>query len=357
MDKNIEISKTELLYDPLFAQKPDLKMKGKKNTLFKALFIVIISIFVGLSLFFSFNSLSSDEYTYKENDSGYTLYQFVGKEDDITLHVDYVRDETGTADPTKPVTEVREFSMSCNEYVRFIFIGKDVANLQPHCFYYTKNLMAVIVDPENSHYTSVDGVLYSKDMKEIILHPMRNHQYRAALGDGIAAPADKKTAEAFLDEFSEKYGDEATADAEEFGNQFSADAFYVIPDSVTKIGDSCFSDCEELTYVEIPSSVKEIGALAFFKCKGFETITIPDGVESIGSDGFSYCEKVTYIFVPESVKFIGHHAFYGNLGCEKIYLGAENEDDVETDENWLPKQSPRSLKDVEAVYGQERRAG
>ena len=60
--------------------------------------------------------------------------------------------------------------------------------------------------------------------------------------------------------------------------------------------------------------------------------------------------------MPESVKFIGHHAFYGDLGCEKIYLGAENENSLEIGENWLPKQSPNSLKDVEAVYGQERRA-
>ena len=356
MADNITISKTELLYDPLFDKKPDVEMKGKKNTILKILFIIIITIFVGISLYFSFNSISSDEYTYKENNTGYTLYQFVGKDDDITLHVDYFRDESGAADATKPVTEVREFAMSCNEYVRFIFIGKDVEKLEPHCFYYTKNLMAIIVDSENQSYTSVDGVLYSKDMKEIILHPMRNHQYRAALGAGIVAPSDEKTAEVFLSEFSDKYGDETTADTEEYGNQFSNEAFYKIPDSVERIEDSCFSDCETLTYVEIPSSVKEIGNLAFFKCKGFETITIPDGVESIGSDGFSYCEKVTYIYVPESVKFIGHHAFFGNLGCEKIYLGAENEDMIETGENWLPKQSERSLKDIEAVYGQERRS-
>ncbi len=356
MADNVTISKTELLYDPLFDKKPDLKMKGRRNTTFKIIFIIVITIFVGLSLYFSFTSISADEYTYKENDTGYTLYQFVGKEDDITLHIDYVRDEAGTPDMAKPVTEVREFSMSCNEYVRFIFIGKDVSTLQLHCFYYTKNLMAVIVDPENQSYTSVDGVLYSKDMTEIILHPMRNHQYRAALADGIAAPIDDGTAKSFLDEFSKKYGDEATADADEYDKQFSKQAFYVIPDSVTKIEDSCFSDCEKLTYVDIPSSVKEIGNLAFFKCKGFEKITIPDSVKSIGSDGFSYCEKVTYIYVPKSVEFIGHHAFYGDLGCEKIYLGAENKDSVETGEQWLPKQSPASLKDVEAVYGQERRA-
>ncbi len=356
MDDKVKISTTELLYDPLFDKKPDLKMKDKKSRKFKILFIVIIASFVGLSLFLSFKSISDDKYTYRENDTGYTLYQFVGKEDDITFNVDYVRDDADNADLTKPVTQVREFSMSCNEYVRFIFIGKDVSVLQPHCFYYTKNLMAVIVDPENPYYVSVDGVLYTKDMTEIVLHPMRNHQYRAALKDGLTAPVDDASARAFFAEFNEKYGDENIIEAEEYEKQFSEQAFYKIPGSVIRIEDSCFSDCEALRFVDIPSSVKEIGSLAFFKCKNFETITIPDGVETIGSDGFSYCEKVTYIYVPESVMFIGHHAFFGNLGCEKIYLGAENENAVETGENWLPKQSTTSLKDVEAVYGQERRA-
>lgn len=62
MADKFTISNTELLYDPLFDKKPDLKMKGKKNAMFKALFIIIISIFVGLSLYFSFNSISSDKY-------------------------------------------------------------------------------------------------------------------------------------------------------------------------------------------------------------------------------------------------------------------------------------------------------
>lgn len=355
MANEVRISETKLLYDPLFANKPDVEMKGKKNTGFKILFIVIITIFVGISLYFSFTSISADKYTYKEKDGGYQFYQFNGKDTDISLHVDFVRDEEGKTDESKPVTAVREFAMTCNEYVRFIFIGKDVSELEPHCFYYTKNLMAVIVDPENTKFTSVDGVLYSKDMKEIILHPMKNSQYRAALAAGIAAPVDDDTADTFLYKFNSKYGEEEYDD-DKFTKQFSAFDNYVIPDTVERIADSCFSDCETLTFVKIPSSVKEIGSLAFFKCKGFETITIPDGVESIGSDGFSYCEKVTYIFVPASVKSIGHHAFFGDLGCEKMYMGAESEDSIEIGEKWLPKQSTRSLKEIEVVYGQERRA-
>lgn len=356
MANDVTISKTKLLYDPLFDKKPDIKMKGKKNLAFKILFVIIITIFVGISLYFSFNSISSDKYTYKETDNGWQLYQFNGKAEDITLHIDYVRDEEGKVDETKPVSSVRKFAMTCNEYVQFIFIGKDVKELEPHCFYYTRNLKAVIVDPENEFFTSVDGVLFNKDMTEIILHPVCNYQYRSALSAGIAAPADEDTADTFVYKFTKKYGEETIDNGEEYVKQFSDCSYYVIPDTVTSIADSCFSDCDTLKYVTIPSSVKTIGDLAFFKCKSFETISIPDGVESIGADGFSYCEKVTYIFVPASVKKIGHHAFFGDLGCQQLYMGAKSKDEFETGEKWLPKQSTRSLKEIEVLYGQERRS-
>lgn len=357
MANDLKISKTKLLYDPIFSKKPDVEMKGKNNLVFKILFIIIIVIFVGISLYLSFNSLSADKYTYKETDAGWQLYQFNGKDTDRTLHIDYVRDEDGTPDETEPVAAVREFAMSCNEYVQFIFIGKDVSSLENHCFYYTKNLKAVIVDPQNKYYASVDGVLFSRDMTEIVLCPMKNNQYKAALADGIAAPVDEASAEAFIEEFNKKYGEETVDNGEEYEKQFASYSTYKIPETVTAIADSCFSDCESYTSIEIPASVKKIGSLAFFKCKGLEKINIPDGVESIGSDGFSYCEKVEYIFVPASVKSIGHHAFYGDLGCKEICMGAADEDSIETGEHWLPKQSTRSLKDVEAVYGQVRRAG
>ena len=47
MADNITISKTELLYDPLFDKKPDLKMKDKKSKIFKSLFHIFNTAFCG----------------------------------------------------------------------------------------------------------------------------------------------------------------------------------------------------------------------------------------------------------------------------------------------------------------------
>lgn len=355
MEEKQQISSTKLLYDPLFAEKPDVDLKGRKNLPFKIGFTILITIFVGLSLFFSFSSLSNDTYEYKTTENGIQLYQFNGKEEDSVMSVDYIIDEDGNIDKTQSVNSVRKFAVTCNEYVEFIFIGKDVTEIDAHSFYYLKNLKAVIVDEANKYYSSVDGVLFNKDKTEIILHPIKNNEYRACLKSGYQAPSDVDSAEIFILKFNKEFGEKSEDRTEEAIKKLSICNTYEIPDTVTKIGDSCFSDCEELTYIKIPSSVKTVGSLAFFKCKGLETLYIPDGVEEIGSDGFSYTEKLTYIYIPASVKKIGHHAFYGCLGCSEIYLGAQSEDDIEIGDNWLPKKSKKTLKTIDAIYGQERR--
>lgn len=354
MAEEKRISETKLLYDPLFDKKPDIEMSGKKNLKFKIVFVIVITVCVGFSLYFSFNSISKAKYIYKPNETGFTLSQFNGQEKDICLFIDHVRDGKDTSANGQKVTEVREFCMSCNEYVQFIFIGKDVEKLEPHCFYHTKNLLAVIVDPENRFYRSEDGVLYSRDMTEIILHPMRNHEYRAGIAAGIAAPSDEDSSFAFIDALARKFG---KTDKEDYEKQFAKFTEYEIPDSVVSVADACFSDCAELRYVKIPSAVRRIGSLAFFKCSGLETVFIPDGVESIGSDGFSYCGKVSYIFVPASVKEIGHHAFWDCMGIDAVYMGAADDSGISFGEKWIPKQNTKTLKTVDVVYGAERRAG
>ena len=64
---------------------------------------------------------------------------------------------------------------------------------------------------------------------------------------------------------------------------------YVIPASVTSIGDGAFSDCRSLSNIDIPDSVTSIGNSAFFDCLSLSKIVIPNSVTSIGDRAFSYC--------------------------------------------------------------------
>lgn len=105
-----------------------------------------------------------------------------------------------------------------------------------------------------------------------------------------------------------------------------------IPDSVTSIGDSAFSDCSVLTEIDVdegndaysdidgvlfdklqiiliqypcgktdteysvPDSVTTIGAFAFLSCESLSSITIPDSVTSIGWGVFADCTKFTDVY-------------------------------------------------------------
>ncbi len=84
---------------------------------------------------------------------------------------------------------------------------------------------------------------------------------------------------------------------------------YIIPNSVTNIGDGAFWDCESLTSINIPDGVTNIGNGAFLGCKLLTNINIPDGVTNIGNAAFWGCESLTSINIPNSVTAIGNWAF------------------------------------------------
>ena len=88
-----------------------------------------------------------------------------------------------------------------------------------------------------------------------------------------------------------------------------------IPNSVTNIGDSAFCGCSSLTSINIPNGVTNIGSHAFSSCKSLTSINIPDGVTNIGSHAFSSCKSLTSINIPNSVTYIGNLAFNN---CESL---------------------------------------
>ena len=104
---------------------------------------------------------------------------------------------------------------------------------------------------------------------------------------------------------------------------------YVIPSSVTSIGDSAFSWCLSLSDIVIPSSVTSIGKGAFSWCSSLSEIVIPSSVTSIGDCAFFGCSSLKYISIPKSVIGLNGNPFAGwNGKLECLSPNFVYEDDV-----------------------------
>jgi hypothetical protein len=82
----------------------------------------------------------------------------------------------------------------------------------------------------------------------------------------------------------------------------------ILPSEVTYDGDK-------------KASVKEIGALAFYKSSLTE-IVLPEGFERILPWAFAYSEKLTVVTLPSTLKEIGEYAFSGISSLKQVTVGA-----------------------------------
>ena len=292
----------------------------------KIVFVVVLVLFVSASITISLISVSRAPYRYKEETAiggdeavnGWIFYGFNGNAGTKTLNIDFVRDRDGNhPDESQPVLGVRKYAVNADEYAEELHIGASVRYIEETAFFNAKNLRRVTVDPANEWYKDVDGVLFTKDGKTLLLYPAC-------------------------------YGQQPTEDPE----TFTYPDAYTVPEGVERITSFAFLKNGHLRDLTLPSTLKEIGDMAFFDCgrlgaydydaaadsllgTGF---TLPDGLEKIGSDAFSKCGSIApLLYIPASVQEIGHHAFYGCGGMKDILLGAADDDALTLGEAWLPK--------------------
>ncbi len=93
-----------------------------------------------------------------------------------------------------------------------------------------------------------------------------------------------------------------------------------IGSGVTRIGDGTFAFCKKLTEVTIPDNVTEIGYDAFKSCDGLKSVIIGNGVTEIGDEAFWCCKNLCEITIGKSVTIIGNNAFAGCSSLTEVVI-------------------------------------
>lgn len=73
--------------------------------------------------------------------------------------------------------------------------------------------------------------------------------------------------------------------------------YFILPNSVTSIGDYAFDSCTGISKIIIPNGIEHIGKFAFSGCEYAETVIIPKSVTSISENPFSHCVNLKKIIV------------------------------------------------------------
>ena len=157
----------------------------------------------------------------------------------------------------------------CNSFTS-ITIPKNVNSIGINAIKTLYNMQNIEVDPKNANYMSLDGNLYSKDGKTLILY---------ASG--------------------------------------KVDKTFVVPFSVVNIEDFAFYGSFNLENIELSDNLENIGYRAFYGCTKFKNVIIPEGTISIGEEAFRECEKLESIVIPKSLINMGPCVF---ANCSKVVI-------------------------------------
>ena len=188
-------------------------------------------------------------------------------------------------------------------------------------------LRDVYVSGDNENIVSVDGIVYSKDMKRLVFCPRG------------------KSGEITVDERTEIIGHVAFCD--------SRVTKITLPEGLTSIEYSAFSKCTNLTELNIPKGVTEFNKDMFWNTalknltfpedspyisengivyskdktellfaigdiKG--KLVIPEGVTSIGESAFELIDTISEVEFPNSLVSIGDNAFLACSGIRSIII-------------------------------------
>ena len=172
------------------------------------------------------------------------------------------------------VKQINGYAFSHINKLASINIPASADSIRGDAFCYDPALRSINVSSANSKYTSVDGILFSKDKKVLL-----------AYADGRTTP-------------------------------------YTVPDGTRTIGSEAFRGATALTSVTLPTSLRDIKSMGFFDCTSLQGIEVPHGVTTIDISAFGGCTAMTHADLPATLTQLGYNAFYNATSLATLNVRA-----------------------------------
>lgn len=169
------------------------------------------------------------------------------------------------------------------------------------------NLTEITIDEQNENYCTVDGVLFTKDMKKLVHYPPKKDGSSYTVPDGVEQLGIACISSTGLEEISIPDSVNET-DRHALSYNEKLKKIDLSGTSVEYIDTMTFVNCTFLSEVLLPETVTEIGLGSFMNCKNLTEITLPPQLSSIGQSAFMGT-GLKEIRIPESVTAIGYCAF------------------------------------------------
>ena len=163
-------------------------------------------------------------------------------------------------------------------------IPNSVDIIEGNVFKGCAGLKEINVGDGNENYASVDGVLFDKDMSQLIAFPGGHESKNYTIPYGVLT-----------------VGEYAFSQCDVTSVEF--------PNTIIEIGDGAFSSCNSLTSMIFPDYVKRIGKDAFHDCQYMKSVILPNNITGIEDGTFNKCYKLEKVIMPATVEYIGEYAF------------------------------------------------
>lgn len=184
------------------------------------------------------------------------------------------------------LTSIGEIAFS-NIGLSEIHIPANVNNIEHSIFGSNKNIK-IIISEDSPYFTTVDDVIYTKDMSTLVIYPEWKDDTSFTVPNGVTTLADSCFS-------SNRYLKEL-----------------ILSDTVTSIGDCSINFCPNITNLVFSKNLKTIGNGNFSSLRSLSVIVIPEGVTSVGYMTLFGCNYQMVIQLPSTLTDIGDNCFYAN---------------------------------------------